>query len=444
MINEAESDAKHNLLLDVISSRKALKEMFRNFHIQQQIQARQTEGYFQPLVDKLKEPEYETPSNEEIRSFLKRHSIVFDFLSPKAELSFTKDPQTDNIRVHLGKNPKTWKEVTFNDHDGTMKIEGKEKVFDIDNHTTFRLLEGRDPKKLGLTPTDVKIKTKDYIDMWDDRSTVITNVKNIKQAIASPSVLDDPYMDDDFDKHTLIGDDDDPNISTVTKVARGPATPEQEKKLSKTVELASYYHNEAANALWELQHANFLPPASLPFTQGILRLTAESDLLALRKAFEHTPRSTRSYPLEKLMQLQRSIVNIINARSGYEQKSIEIDKMLEPENFNRRLTEGKIDIGSDPEDRRLIGLQFRYGVDKDVLHRALEEEKGAVGRGIIVIPEDKDELLSRLRILVAAKNAGHSAVEDEKNAILQRLLEKGIVTEKDYKKLGKIKLSHKK
>ena len=66
------------------------------------------------------------------------------------------------------------------------------------------------------------------------------------------------------------------------------------------------------------------------------------------------------------------------------------------------------------------------------------------GKGIITIPEKKEELLSRLSILIAAKHAGHSDVEDEKHAILQRLLEKGFISQKDYKKFSKVKLSRKK
>ena len=129
--------------MSVIDSLKAVKDMFKSYPIQQQIQARQAEGYFKPLADHLKEPEYETPSNEEIQTFLRRHNIDFDFLSPKSELSFTKDPKLGSVRVHLGRNPETRKEVTCNDKDGTMNVEGKEKQFDTDNPTTFRLLEGK-------------------------------------------------------------------------------------------------------------------------------------------------------------------------------------------------------------------------------------------------------------------------------------------------------------
>lgn len=42
----------------------------------------------------------------------------------------------------------------------------------------------------------------------------------------------------------------------------------------------------------------------------------------------------------------------------------------------------------------------------------------------IIIPDNKNDLLDRLRVIIAAKHAGHSDVEDEKHAILQRLLEK--------------------
>ena len=59
----------------------------------------------------------------------------------------------------------------------------------------------------------------------------------------------------------------------------------------------------------------------------------------------------------------------------------------------------------------------------------------------IVIPEGKNELLDRLRVLVAAKHAGHTNVEDEKRAILQRLFEKKWMTAEDYKKLSKVKMS---
>lgn len=164
--------------MDVIESRNTLKDVFRSYHIQQQQQARQAEGFFQPIMEQLQKAEYETPSNEEIRTFLRQHNITYDFLSPKSELSFTKDPKTNQVRMHLGKNPKTWKEVTLDTN--TMKVEGKERVFDIDNNTTWRLLEGKDPKKLGLTARQIKKWTRDYVDMWDDRSTVVTNVKYIR------------------------------------------------------------------------------------------------------------------------------------------------------------------------------------------------------------------------------------------------------------------------
>ena len=61
-----DADAKYELMEELIESRNALKDMFRSYHIQQQRQAKQAEGYFQPIIDELKKPEYETPSNEEI------------------------------------------------------------------------------------------------------------------------------------------------------------------------------------------------------------------------------------------------------------------------------------------------------------------------------------------------------------------------------------------
>ena len=59
----------------------------------------------------------------------------------------------------------------------------------------------------------------------------------------------------------------------------------------------------------------------------------------------------------------------------------------------------------------------------------------------IIIPDNKNDLLDRLRVRITAKHAGHSDVEDERNAILQQLLEKHLITEKDYKKFSQLKLS---
>ena len=66
METSKKSDAKHKLMKELIESRNALKDMFKSYRIQQQHQARQAEGYFQPLIDELKKPDYDTPSNDEI------------------------------------------------------------------------------------------------------------------------------------------------------------------------------------------------------------------------------------------------------------------------------------------------------------------------------------------------------------------------------------------
>ena len=60
---------------------------------------------------------------------------------------------------------------------------------------------------------------------------------------------------------------------------------------------------------------------------------------------------------------------------------------------------------------------------------------------VVIIPDNKGDLLERLRVLMAVKHAGHSNVDDERKAILQRLLEKGWITSKDYKKFSSVKLA---
>ena len=74
--------------------------------------------------------------------FFRRHNIVYNFLSRKSELSFTKDPNTGHVRVHL-EDPSSWKEITFDTKDNTMKVEDKEKTFDVGNDTTWKRLEGK-------------------------------------------------------------------------------------------------------------------------------------------------------------------------------------------------------------------------------------------------------------------------------------------------------------
>ena len=79
--------------------------------------------------------------------------------------------------------------------------------------------------------------------------------------------------------------------------------------------------------------------------------------------------------------------------------------------------------------------QFFFGQQQQGRGQGLKPPK------TIIIPVNKNDLLDRLRVIIAAKHAGHSDVEDEKNAIFQRLLEKKHITEKDYKKFSRVKLS---
>ena len=79
----------------------------------------------------------------------------------------------------------------------------------------------------------------------------------------------------------------------------------------------------------------------------------------------------------------------------------------------------------------------------DVSHRLPQPPRQ--GQGLkpktIIIPDNKNDLLDRLRVIIAAKHAGHTDVEDERKAILQRLFEKHWIDEKMYKKFSQLKLS---
>ena len=59
------------------------------------------------------------------------------------------------------------------------------------------------------------------------------------------------------------------------------------------------------------------------------------------------------------------------------------------------------------------------------------------GKGITFLPDDPKELINRLEILLAATKEGHNSSFNEIHAILKRLLEKGIISEKDYKTLAR-------
>ena len=151
MFSKAETEAKDKLLDEVIESRLTLRNMYRNYFIQQQQQAQKAEGYFQPIIKNLlKASKYIKPENEEIKTFLKSNNVEYNFLSPEGELSFTKEPKTGRVRAYLGRNPKTWKEITFTPQKDVMKVEGKDKTFSKSNPVTWKLLEGIAPEELQL------------------------------------------------------------------------------------------------------------------------------------------------------------------------------------------------------------------------------------------------------------------------------------------------------
>ena len=75
-----------------------------------------------------------------------------------------------------------------------MKVEGKDKAFDISNDTTWKLLEGRDPQSLGLSSSQIEERTKDYTNMWEDRSTVINVTRRKPTGTLVPD--DGEYHDD--------------------------------------------------------------------------------------------------------------------------------------------------------------------------------------------------------------------------------------------------------
>ena len=91
-----------------------------------------------------------------------------------------------------------------------------------------------------------------------------------------------------------------------------------------------------------------------------------------------------------------------------------------------------LSLSNDPELQSLY-QKMHHG-------QGLEEKE----KETIIIPDNKADLLERLHVLFAAKDAGHNNVEDEKKAILERLLDKKHITPEDYKKLNKVKTAHKK
>ncbi|ESP02398.1 hypothetical protein LOTGIDRAFT_172056 [Lottia gigantea] len=73
----------------------------------------------------------------------------------------------------------------------------------------------------------------------------------------------------------------------------------------------------------------------------------------------------------------------------------------------------------------------------DELEEEIAREKS--GQGITFLSDNKEELLNRLRVILAAMKEGHRSHRqyNEVNCILKRLLEKGIIDKNDYKSVIK-------
>ena len=54
------------------------------------------------------------------------------------------------------------------------------------------------------------------------------------------------------------------------------------------------------------------------------------------------------------------------------------------------------------------------------------------GEGVTFLSDDPEQLLKRLNVIIEAMKHGHQSDSNEVNAILKRLLEKGIISKEDY------------
>ena len=397
----------------------------------------------------MKKPEHETPSNEEIRTFLRQRNITYDFLSPKSELTFTKDPKKGTVRMHLGKNPKTWKEISFDTKDGTMKVEGKEKAFRIDNPTTWQLLEGKDPKHLGLTTRQMKKWTKDYVDMWDDRSTVITNVKNIKQEVVRPStpetvIPEDKEFQDDV-KH------EDPNL------ALGATAPDVADMSSVDVERMD--HDHFTRLKKSEDYRNYMQIRGETMQQYNNYITSQEGNLPQGNSYfsrmfrNHDVNQTWKNLNEDYQQQQRNAQGltsgntaaVIQGLANYGQYKNNEETAFVNFVYKNLNNDYNDTVGSAYSSPDLIPDRVTMS---DVYVALLRNKNiqeffrfAQTGRGLtktIIIPDNKEDLLDRLRIIISAKHTGHSDVEDEKHAMLERLLKKKYITPVDYKKISKV------
>lgn len=472
---EAQENSKR---IELINSRRRLKNAFTTHRLEIQQQAQQAEGVLQPLIKRLDKPKFERPNNEEIRHFLSQHGVTFDFLSPKSELTFVKD-DNNAINVYLGKNPSTWKQVFF---DGDkIKVEGKEKSFDKQNNITLKLLEGKDVNNLGLSKSQIKKWTKDYIEMNEDRSTVITNVKNIMNSYShgshapagtstvakSPTSTviaeddDSTFQDDDTTK--------DPNILLgATKTP--PLHTKEEMDLT-----AQQFHDE------EIERARSTPAFGqvtlaendVSFTfANLQKIPLPHGNSTYTKQFKKLHPSYTFNDIENFLKHFRHQMSPVGFNHDANVKAIEDyrDKKLVEENATvafvcNHMNDDfhRITGGVHPKDRELNlnneTISRIYSVIKTddklgkLLKRGSGMTAGGTGKGlsskklisktkeVVIIPDNKGDLLERLRVLVAAKHAGHSNVDDERRAILQRLLEKQWITSNDYRKFSSIKLA---
>ena len=77
----------------------------------------------------------------------------------------------------------------------------------------------------------------------------------------------------------------------------------------------------------------------------------------------------------------------------------------------------------------------RYRELENLLSTGVKVGKGFKAETTVFLPDDPQELLNRLNILISAIKEGHNSSFNEIHAILKRLLEKKILNEEDYKSI---------
>ncbi|ESO99374.1 hypothetical protein LOTGIDRAFT_158461 [Lottia gigantea] len=95
------------------------------------------------------------------------------------------------------------------------------------------------------------------------------------------------------------------------------------------------------------------------------------------------------------------------------------------------------DEESDDEDEESDDYEENYPPITEQIDEL--EEEIASGQGITFLSDNNEELLNRLRVILAAMKEGHRSHRqyNEVNCILKRLLEKGIIDKNDYKSVIK-------